>query len=148
MESWLVDTMQRLLLANNDFVIWLWLLLFPFHLQINYIIIFYFFQIKWFGRARRIRTATVRILSPLSLPLEYRPMHLSLSWVSLEHLSDYCRFLTSQLISKPMGLEPISAAPSAAALSIELKPDNNRVALLGNEVDPFYSVRQLPQFIL
>lgn len=30
---------------------------------------------------------------------------------------------------------------------IELKPNNIRVALVSNEVDPFYSVRQLPQLI-
>ena len=29
--------------------------------------------------------------------------------------------------------------------AVGLPPDNNGVALVGNEVDPFYSVRQLPQ---
>ena len=35
------------------------------------------------GGARRIRTATVRILSPLSLPLEYRPIYKTLYLDSL-----------------------------------------------------------------
>jgi hypothetical protein len=39
-----------------------------------------------------------------------------------------------------MGFEPILGAPSAP-VPATLKPDNNGVALLGNEVDPFYSVR-------